>query len=362
MKNRLLIAASILLISACGKDDGAVKAVRPVKVIEVGKNSADKSIDFSGIVAPSKETVLGFKVAGPVAVMNLTQGQKVKKDEVIAELDTRDYKINLEVYKKKYEAAKAAADNAVFQYNRAEKLYRADAMTKKNFDMITAQKKAAVSMLKEAEQGVAAATNKLSDTQLKAPYDGYISKKFADAGSVVNAGTPVAAITAEGLPEVNISIAGKDIPLLENAKEFFFVPNDAPDKRYSLTLKEIGKNPEFAKITYPAVFEIKDGDDIRIGSSGKVTAKIDSNENRDIVIPVTALFEDNGSRVYIYADGVVQSREVEIGNLYPDGQITIIKGLNPEDKVITSGINSITEGEKVKLLPEPSKTNIGNVL
>ena len=108
-------------------------------------------------------------------------------------------------------------------------------------------------MLKEAEQGVANATNKLKDTQLKAPYDGYISKKFADAGSVVNAGTPIAVITAEKAPEINISVAGKDIKLLENISEAIFIPNDTPDKTYSLTLKEIGKNPEFAKITYPAV-------------------------------------------------------------------------------------------------------------
>lgn len=363
MKNRILIlAGAVLLISACGKDKVEEKIIRPVKVIEIGKNLTDETIDFSGIVVPSKETVLGFKTAGPVTVINLTQGQRVKQDEVIAELDTRDYKINLEVYKKKYEAAKAAADNAVFQYNRAEKLYKADAMTKKNFDMITAQKKAAVSLMKEAEQGVAAAVNKLEDTQLKAPYDGYISKKFVDTGSVVNAGTPIVAITAEGTPEINISIAGKNIQLLENAQEFYFVPNDEPDKRYSLTLKEIGKNPEFSKITYPAVFQIQNGADIRVGSSGKVIAKLKQVENRDIVIPVTALFEDNGSKVYIYDEGVVKAKEVKIGDLYPDGQIIILQGLNPNDKVITEGVNSIVEGERVKPLPEPSKTNVGNLL
>ena len=185
MKNRrikslILITASILLISSCGKQKEVEKIIRPVKVIEIKNSDSIEYFSFSGITTPSKETILSFKIAGPIESMNLTQGQTIKKDEILAKMDSRDYEINLEVYKKKYEAAKASADNAVLQYNRAEKLYKADAMTKKNFDIITAQKKAAVSLLKEAQQGVENARNKLKDTELKAPYSGYISKKFAE--------------------------------------------------------------------------------------------------------------------------------------------------------------------------------------
>lgn len=358
----LIVAAAMLLVAGCGKDEKVEEVIRPVKVVVAGGDQVTEDIVFSGITVPSKETILSFKIAGPVANINLTQGQKVKKGEIVAEMDTRDYKVNLEVYKKKYDAAKAASDNATFQYNRAEKMYKGGAMSKKNFDMVTAQKKAAISMLKEAEQGVANATNKLKDTQLKAPYDGYISKKFVDSGSVVNAGTPIAVITAEKAPEINISVAGKDIKLLENISEAVFVPNDTPDKTYSLTLKEIGKNPEFAKITYPAVFEIKGGDDIRVGSSGKVIVKSNIDAKKEIFIPVTALFEDNGSKVYIFENGTAVAKDVKIGNLKNDGTIEILEGLKKDDKVISAGVNNIVDGEKVKLLPEPSKTNVGNIM
>ncbi len=392
----LIVAAVMLLVAGCGKDEKVEEVIRPVKVVVAGGDQATENIVFSGITVPSKETILSFKIAGPVANINLTQGQKVKKGEIVAEMDTRDYKVNLEVYKKKYDAAKAASDNATFQYNRAEKMYKGGAMSKKNFDMVTAQKKAAISMLKEAEQGVANATNKLKDTQLKAPYDGYISKKFVDSGSVVNAGTPIAVITAEKAPEINISVAiskkfvdsgsvvnagtpiavitaekapeinisvaGKDIKLLENISEAVFIPNDTPDKTYSLTLKEIGKNPEFAKITYPVVFEIKGGDDIRVGSSGKVIVKSNIDARKEIFIPVTALFEDNGSKVYIFENGTAVAKDVKIGNLKNDGTIEILEGLKKDDKVISAGVNNIVDGEKVKLLPEVAKdVKIGNL-
>ncbi|MFV0580108.1 MAG: efflux RND transporter periplasmic adaptor subunit [Fusobacterium ulcerans] len=367
MKNRrikslILIAASILLISSCGKEQGGEKIIRPVKIMEIKNSDAVEYFSFSGITTPSKEIILSFKIAGPLESMNLTQGQSIKKDEVLAKMDSRDYIINLEVYRKKYEAAKASADNAVLQYNRAEKLYRADAMTKKNFDMVTAQKKAAVSLLKEAQQGVENAQNKLKDTELKAPYSGYISRKFVDAGSVVNAGTPVVSLSAEDNPEVTISIASKDIDTLKNAVSFTFVPNDSEEKEYQLKLKEIGKNPEFSKLTYPVVFELLNADGIRMGMSGKVTASVKRNDNSPIIIPASALFEDNGSKVYIYENGTAKTREVKIGNLYPDGNIIILEGLNKNDKVITAGVNTISDGEKVKLIPEESETNVGNVL
>lgn len=363
INSKIIIAiTALLLITSCNKSKETQEIIRPVKVVTAGGDLSSQNMTFSGITVPSKETILSFKVAGPIANINLTQGQKVKKNQVIAQMDTRDYKINLEVYKKKYEAAKAASDNATFQYNRAEKMYKGGAMSKKNFDMITAQKKAALSMLKEAEQGVANATNKIKDTELKAPYDGYISKKFVDAGSVVNAGTPVAVITAEGAPEINISVAGKDIEFLEKTKEAIFIPNDSPEKSYKLKLKEIGKNPEFAKITYPTVFEIQDNVDIRVGSSGKVIINFPEDIKQEIYIPVTALFEDNGSKVFIYENGVAVAKNIKIGNLKNDGKIQIIEGLKRDDKVITAGVNNIIDGEKVKLLPEPSKTNVGKLM
>lgn len=110
MKNRrikslILITASILLISSCGKQKEVEKIIRPVKVIEIKNSDSIEYFSFSGITTPSKETILSFKIAGPIESMNLTQGQTIKKDEILAKMDSRDYEINLEVYKKKYEAA-----------------------------------------------------------------------------------------------------------------------------------------------------------------------------------------------------------------------------------------------------------------
>ena len=130
-----------------------------------------------------------------------------------------------------------------------------------------------------------------------------------------------------------------------------FVPNDSEEKEYQLKLKEIGKNPEFSKLTYPVVFELLNADGIRMGMSGKVTASVKRNDNSPIIIPASALFEDTA-----------KTREVKIGNLYPDGSIIILEGLNKNDKVITAGVNTISDGEKVKLIPEESETNVGNVL
>ena len=71
-------------------------------------------------------------------------------------------------------------------------------MSKKNFDT-TAQRKAAISMLKEAEQGVANANKEIERYTVKVPHPMGISlKKFVDAGSVGNAGTPEC-VTAEKL-------------------------------------------------------------------------------------------------------------------------------------------------------------------
>lgn len=350
-----------LALVGCGKSEKKEEIIRPVMVLDLKTEGNINNIDFPGIVVANNDTILGFKVPGSISKLNVLAGDYVKKGDIIATLDKSDYMINLEANVKKYDAAKAAYDNMVQQYKRAVVLHNGQAMSDKNFDIVTAQYKASKATLSAAEQGVKNAKNRMEDTKLKAPFDGYIGKRILDEGTVVNAGTPVVSIISQGMPRVDINVAGKDIDKVKNGQNYTFKTND---KEYQLKLVKIGKNTDLLKLTYPATFEFvsKDANDLVIGTTGSVSMELVDKTNNSIEVPLTALFEKDGSCVYLYKDGVVKSQKVKLGELKSGGNVTITEGLTKDDIVVIAGVNTVSEGEKVRILEKTSSTNVGGVL
>lgn len=359
MKYVIIMMLGMLLLG-CGKKEHKEEIIRPVAILDLGEQSSNYTMEFPGLVVADNDTILAFKIPGSISKINVLPGDPVKKGQIIATLDESDYKVNLEANTKQYDAAKAGYDNMVQQYKRAVILHDGKAMSDKNFDIVTAQYKASLATLKAAEQGVKNAKNRVEDTKLKAPFDGYIGKRILDEGSVVSAATPVVSVVSQGKPRVDINVAGKDIQNIEKAESFVFKAND---KTFNLKLIKIGKNTDLLKLTYPVTFEFVDENPgLIVGSSGSVAVNIANPDNGEITVPISALFDKDGSCVYLYQDGTVKAQRVELGALKSGGNITIIKGLKKDDKVVVAGVNTVTEGEKVKVLEKPSSTNAGGVL
>lgn len=365
-KSKFIISTvlSISLLSTltgCTKKDKEITHIeRPVKIMDIMKEDSNIEVQFSGITVPENSTALAFKVAGPIEDILVIEGQKVKKNQILAKMDVTDYNLNLKVFKEKYLMAKAAADNMSSQYKRAKILHDGKAMSDKNFDIITAQYKSTIATLKTAETGVTNAKNQLKDIYLKAPYDGFIGKIILDKGAVVGAGLPILTIISNTNPKVTVNVAGKDIANLNKADSFIY---KLGNKDYRLKLQDIAKNPDLIKLTYLATFQFIDKNvDLLAGSTGIVVANIPKNNSKDIYIPVSAVFENDGSKVYIYENGIVKMQSVELGELTKEGNVKILSGLNKNDKVIIAGVHTVKPGEKVRILDKPSDTNIGGLL
>lgn len=101
------------------------------------------------------------------------------------------------------------------------------------------------------------------------------------------------------------------------------------------------------------------------GMSTMVTILYKPEEGRRVSVPLSSVFETNqGSSVWVY-DGVtetVRSHPVKIAQVLVSGIVVISSGLEEGDVVISAGVHSLKEGEKVRLLPAVSPTNVGGML
>lgn len=127
---------------------------------------------YSGVVSPDQFSDLAFKMSGPLVAMNVLEGQRVKKGQVVAEIDPTDYKLD-------YDAKRASFQKAASQMQRAEKLLAKNAISMQEFETTQASYTNAKSAFEDAQ-------NTLNDTKLRAPFDGFIQKNTLKTISVYN--------------------------------------------------------------------------------------------------------------------------------------------------------------------------------
>ena len=353
MKTKYILVFLLLFIFTACKKDIEEEVIRPVKIQEINSSQNENfNIDFPAQISPTQKTILAFKYAGKIKSINFESGDFVKKGQVIATIDDSDYKVNLEAFSKKYEAANAVVQNAEAQFYRAEKLYKGGAMPKKDYDNALMQKNVAISTLKEASAGLENARNTLNDTKIIAPYDGYIDKKIVEVGAIVPEGGPVISFISNDITDISVNASLKDIEYIKNASDINFKDNST-EKIYTLKIKSIAQNPDSINLTYPVTFtflNLEKDEKFLSGQTGTVTISVKNNENPEILIPLNALFEDNGSNVYLFKNGIAVKTAVEIGELRETNKISIVKGLKTGDKVIVAGVSKLVDGDKVKLL------------
>ena len=352
MKKYILVFLLIFLFTAC-KKGAKEEMIRAVKIQEINSMQDENfNIDFPAQISPSQKTVLAFKYAGKIKSINFESGDFVKKGQVIAIIDDTDYKVNLDAFSKKYEAAKAVAQNAEQQFARAETLYKGDALAKKDYDNALMQRNVAISTFKEASAGLQNARNTLNDTKIVAPYDGYIDKKVVDVGTVVPEGAPVVSFISNEITDISVNASVRDIEYIKNAENINF-KDSTSDKIYNLKIKSIAQNPDSINLTYPVVFtfsELSENDKFLSGQTGTVTIVVKNKGKEEILIPINAVFEDKGSNVYLFKDGKAIKTPIELGELRETDKISVVKGLKTGDKVIVAGISKLADGDKVKLL------------
>ena len=352
MKKYILVFLLIFLFTAC-KKEAKEEIIRAVKIQEINSMQDENfNIEFPAQISPSQKTVLAFKYAGKIKSINFESGDFVKKGQVIAIIDDTDYKVNLDAFSKKYEAAKAVAQNAEQQFARAETLYKGDALAKKDYDNALMQRNVAISTFKEASAGLQNARNTLTDTKIVAPYDGYIDKKVVDVGTVVPEGGPVVSFISNEITDISVNASVRDIEYIKNAENIVF-KDSGSDKIYSLKIKSVAQNPDSINLTYPVVFtfsELSENDKFLSGQTGTVTIVVKNKGKEEILIPINAVFEDKGSNVYLFKDGKAIKTPIELGELRETDKISVVKGLKTGDKVIVAGVSKLADGDKVKLL------------
>jgi RND family efflux transporter MFP subunit len=310
------------------------------------------NISFPGKVKAASDVNLAFRISGPIAKIHVEEGRRVRKGQILVEMDSRDYAVQLDATEAEYRQVKAEAERIIA-------LYEKNGVTANEHDK-------AVYGLRQITAKYEAHRNALADVNLYAPFDGYVQKRFFEANETVGAGTPVISMISTGVPEVEINISSSDFIRRDRFESFSCTVDIYPDRKFPLELIGITRKANLNQLYAMRLRMKEEAKQMPApGMAAMVNIVLKPEHTARVNIPLSAVFEINSaSTVWIYRSDTqtVESRTVRTGTVLTDGTVTVIEGLQAGETVVTAGAHSLHEGERVKLLPAVSPTNAGGML
>ncbi len=346
-----LFLCFLLLAGCSGNNSTQTEIVRKVKLEPVRQADSLQVKYFPGIIKEANEINLAFRVAGPILKIFVNIGDYVKAGQVVAQIDTRDYAVQLEVAQAQYDQVKAEADRII-------ELYSRQSVTENDYDKAVSGLKMVAAQLKNAE-------DQLNDTKLTAPVSGYINKVNFLENELVDAGMPVFSMIDAGHYHVEVEIPVSLYINRNKIVSFSAVQQIVSDKSFPLQLLTVSKKASNNQLYRLQLgFNPSGYPKLAPGMDVQVIICYAGDAGAQVCVPLSALFsESDKSYIWVYrSDGTVQKREVVTGKLTGDGRIRIVSGARTGEQVVVAGVNQLTENEKAEPVEPVSETNAGGLL
>jgi RND family efflux transporter MFP subunit len=298
-----------------------------------------------GIVRAAKRAILSFRVSGPLVELPVDEGQHVKKGDLIAQIQKRDFQTAVE-------EARARSREADQQYKRYKELYSKKQVSQADFDRYRSARKVARARLEDA-------INALHDTSLVAPFDGVIAKRYVENHQKVQEKEPIVNLQNISRIEIVTNVPETIMATVRNRGdvEAYVKFDPIPGKRFPLQLKEYSTDADPATRTYEVVFTMErpESADILPGMTAQVIVTLGRNSGegkKPIKVPAIAVIDAPGNHPYVWvydqSSGTVHKREIKVSAPSGSGYLEVMDGLVPGEMIVVAGVTKLREGMKVR--------------
>jgi RND family efflux transporter MFP subunit len=344
----------VLLVALCGCNAEKLSVdVRSVRTLVVDPKPIADERQAIGEVRPRYESDLSFRVAGKVLARRVDVGASVRQGDTLATLDTQDFQNRLRSAEAEVASADAVLVEARGDEARKAKLLSDGWTPKATYDAVLRNLRSADARLTSAKANLDLTRDQLSYTELKAEFDGVITAVGAEPGQNVNAGQMVVKLARPGDKDAVFNIAETAFTDRNSSSEHPEVivwPLSNPELRINGIVREISPVADSTTRTYTVKVTLKDPPpQLRFGMS--IGGRLKANSDPVVALPLSALFEKNGSPavwVFDQASGGVTLRPVTVARYETDTAV-IADGLAKGDAVVTAGVNTLREGQKVRV-------------
>lgn len=342
-----LTAAAVSLIVALFTGTGCNHSANntqpepvPVKLYQVRAADARQYTAYSGTIEESETIPLSFASVGTVAEVRVSEGQFVKKGQLLARLDTT-------TFKSAWKMANAVQQQAEDAYKRLAPMYQNGNLPEIKYIEVETG-------LQQAKAAAAIARKGLDDCNLYATTDALVGKRSVNPGMI--ALPNVSSITLVKISKVfaKVAVPEDEISLIKTGDKAMVTIGALGSREYAGTVEEVGVMADPLAHTYKIKIALANsGWKIKPGMICKVTIE-NPGLHQGLLAPSLAVLVDETGKNFVYvvdpATAKATRKYVQIGGMLANG-LEITAGLNRDDHLVVSGQHNLVDNAAVRILP-----------
>jgi membrane fusion protein (multidrug efflux system) len=300
--------------------------IKPTQLVDMYRST--------GTLKPDEEVDLSFETSGKIVNINFTEGTRVNKGDLLAKINDKPLQAQLE---------KLLAQQSLSQAKefRQRNLLDKDAISQESYDQI-------VTELKTIQADINLIKARISETELRAPFDGVIGLRYVSEGSFTTSNTKIARLIKIKPIKLEFSVNER---YADQIKKGFPVTFNVDGTSQTFNAAVYAVDPKIDQNTRTIVLRAlypNTEEELKPGRYAGVTLQLSKTDNA-IAVPSEALVpEMEGEFVYVYKSGKAEIAKVETG-LRTESLIQIINGLDFGDTLLTTGILQLRQGLPVVL-------------
>ena len=362
----IVLAALVLIISACSNDGKAKQATQPavpVKIGDVMQQNIPVQINAIGNVEAYIAVSVKALVNGEIISVQFKEGQDVQQGDVLFQIDPRPYEAALKQAEAQLARDVAQAKNSEEQARRYEILVQKDYVSRDQYDQFRSAADALAAVVQADKANVDNGRLQLAYCTIKSPIDGRVGSVLINKGNVIKA-NDLTMVTINKIVPIYVTFSLPE-QNLANIKKYMaegslqvdaVIPGD--EKRPvqgKLTFINNAVDANTGTIQLKGTFENKDK---RLWPGQFINVVLTLTTQRNAVVMPAAALQTGQQGQYVFVvkpDNTVESRPVTIART--SGDIAVVaQGVTPGEKVVTDGQLNLITGVRVELKGEQPQT------
>ena len=347
-----LLLASLLAVSACGKQDPTANAsvvtkgagerrgppAPAVLVVPVREVEFSSTVEALGTAKANEAVDITAKVSNRITAIHFREGQSVRQGDVLVELDTDEARADVAIA----EATLAESRSIV---NRSRELATTKALSEQQMEQLE-------TTLRSNEARLAAARARLNELVIRAPFSGRVGLRNASVGSLVGPTTVITTLDDISVMKLDFSVPETVLSTLSAGQEISAVSAAYARQTFNGRVLSVDSriDPVSRSVIVRAQIPNRDG---KLKPGMFMTVRLSQDSSKAMVLPEQALVPERDQQfVFAVRDGKATKTLITVGRRRP-GEIEVLDGLSVGDLVITEGTQKVRDGLAVHVAASP---------
>jgi len=344
---------------AGGGRHGMRGALPPVQAATATSESVPRYLSGLGTITAANTVTVRSRVSGQLKAIHFQEGQQVNAGDLLAEIDPSEFNVALAQAQGQLAKDKATLANARRDLARYQQLAKTSLVSRQDLDAQQALVSESEGTLKADEASVASAQLQLEWSRITAPVSGRVGLKQVDVGNQISSSdtTGIVVLTQTHPIDLIFTLPESDIATVVQAQKkgqkLVVEAWDRTNKQKlsSGTLLSLDNQIDASTGTIKLKARFDNQDDALFPNQFVNARMLVATQQDAVVIPAAALQMGNeGNFVWVLNDKNKVSKHTVTPGIQDSQKVVISAGLSAGDRVVTDGIDRLTEGAQVEVV------------